>query len=47
MLEVLVNATATVCFADIPAPFSLGRTFAENMVADFNVFSAARPKWVV
>jgi len=43
-LEVLLGADAVVHLANIPAPglYPPGRTFAENMVMNYNVFSAAR-----
>lgn len=42
-LEVLLRADAVVHLANIPAPgiFAPGRTFAENMLMNYNVFSAA------
>ncbi|CAN5902613.1 NAD(P)-dependent oxidoreductase [soil metagenome] len=42
-LEVLLNADAVVHLANIPAPglYPPGRTFAENMTMNYNVFSAA------
>lgn len=43
-LEVLLHADAVVHLANIPAPglFAAGRTFAENTVMNYNVFSAAK-----
>lgn len=43
-LEVLLGADAVVHLANIPAPelYAPGRTFAENMVMNYNVFSAAK-----
>jgi nucleoside-diphosphate-sugar epimerase len=42
-LEALLRADAVVHLANIPAPgiFAPGRTFAENMLMNYNVFSAA------
>ena len=42
-LEVLTNADAVVHLANIPAPdlFTPGRTFAQNITMNYNVFSAA------
>lgn len=42
-VEVLKGARAVVHLANIPAPglYAPGRTFAENMVMNYNVFSAA------
>lgn len=44
VLEVLLHADAAVHLANIPAPglFAPGRTFAENTVMNYNVFSAAK-----
>lgn len=44
VLEVLLHADAVVHLANIPAPglFAAGRTFAENTVMNYNVFSAAK-----
>ncbi len=43
-LEALLSADAVVHLANIPAPelYAPGRTFAENMVMNYNVFSAAK-----
>ncbi len=43
-LEALLNADAVVHLANIPAPgiFAPGKTFAQNMLMNYNVFSAAR-----
>ena len=43
-LEVLMNADAVVHLANIPAPglYPPGRTFAENITMNYNIFSAAK-----
>ena len=43
-LEALLNADAVVHLANIPAPeiFTPGKTFAQNMLMNYNVFSASR-----
>ena len=43
-LEALLNADAVVHLANIPAPgiFAPGKTFAQNMLMNYNVFSAAK-----
>lgn len=43
-LEVLMGADAVIHLANIPAPglFAAGRTFEENTLMNYNVFSAAK-----